>query len=437
MSKQLETAKGVRDWYSDKAILRKKIKTNLSSLFEKYGFMPLETPMIELQETLFKKGGDEIHSEVFKLSDRGKRDLALRFDHTVPLARFISTNDVNLPLKRYAIGEVFRDGPAQVEQGRYRIFTQCDVDIVGSKSLFAEFELLSLVKDAFNTLGLKDIELNINNRVILDTALNKLKVKENHKTQIISELDKLDKIGKNDVVNNIANITSDYLTKSKVEELLNVLEPNKSNEATYNKIANYLPQNQGLEDIKKIIDYSNKSNYDFVVFNPSLARGLDYYTGTVFEAYTKDKENLKAAISGGGRYDNMLREFTQSKEKIPAVGLSFGLERLVHILDDSNQKKNVSDLYLISMPGCMQYALDVANTLRLSNINVSVHLDEEKRIKKALKYANKEQIPYVGIIGDNELKTNSLALKNLSTGVQKNVDIQMAYVEIARNKVCN
>ena len=193
MPKEFKIAKGVKDWYGKDAILRNEIKDTLRRVFEKYGYNPLETPMIERAETMKFKGGQEIQKEIFTLKDQGRRELALRFDQTLPLARFVASNkDIKFPFKRYVIGEVFRDGPAQPEQGRYRVFTQCDVDILGVKNMIAESELLALAQDCFKELGLGNIIIKINNRKLLDGILDYADIPEKKKFEAIIILDKID-----------------------------------------------------------------------------------------------------------------------------------------------------------------------------------------------------------------------------------------------------
>jgi len=496
---EFELAKGVKDWYGESAILRNKIRDTLRNIFERYGYNPLETPIIEMQKTLGYKGGGEIQKEVFKLSDQGKRELALRFDQTVPLARFVATSgDVKLPFKRYAIGNVFRDGPTQPDQGRYRIFTQCDVDVLGVKDMSAEVELFSLARDAFKELGLGDVEVKINNRKLLEGVLDYANIPQEYRIKTIATLDKMDKIGLEGVreeLNNlkyknnikISNTTFDYLKNGYLEEelnilnkkfvenlliedlgkegfedfkdkalkvettgefitlidsyefegnnilnsdsvkkLLNVTQRQSNNEETYKGLCEIINSDigkEGLNEVGTILNYSNKMNYDFIQFDPTLARGLDYYTGTTIEVYLKDKSLVKSAILAGGRYDNMVGDF-KGNEEIPAVGFSFGLERLVMVLKNSeNVNKNTSQIYLIPMGDTKEECLKIANDLRSQGLNVDLELRTNCKPKKSIKYASSVGISNVAFVGENEIKENYLSIKNLKTGQQNKINL--------------
>lgn len=303
-----EIAKGVRDSYGEEAILRNFIRDTLRDVFERYGYAPIETPMIEREETLGYKGGGEIQKEVFKFTDQGKRKLALRFDQTVPLARFVaSRKDIKFPFKRYVIGEVFRDGPTQPEQGRYRIFTQCDVDVLGVKEMTAEAELFALAQDALKALGLGNVEIKINNRKLLDGILDYAGVPEKDKTSVIIDLDKMDKIGLEGVKKEILTLIKPKV----VSVLIDTIRIKGTNKETYNQLTKKISSKkgkQGLGEIKQLLDYADVMSLK-IQFDPSLARGLDYYTGTTIEVYLKNKNIVKSAILAGGRFDSLVGEF--------------------------------------------------------------------------------------------------------------------------------
>lgn len=425
MPKEFKIAKGVKDWYGEDAILRNEIKDTLKRVFERYGYNPLETPMIERAETVKFKGGEEIQKEIFTLKDQGKRELALRFDQTLPLARFVASNkDVKFPFKRYVIGEVFRDGPTQPEQGRYRVFTQCDADILGVKDMIAEAELLALAEDCFKELGLGNIIIKINNRKLLDGILEYAGVPDKNKLNTIIILDKMDKIGIEGVKKEIKLL----LPKEKVDKLISAITKAKNNNETYKKLTAIISSKngkQGLNEIKQLLDYSNGLN--FVEFDPSLARGLDYYTGTTIEVFLKDKSVVKSAVLAGGRYDNMIGAFSGSNQEIPAVGFSFGLERIAMILSDikKNLKSSNTKLYLIPINTAKE-CLKIALSLRNQGLNVDMDL-KGKRMGQAITYADSLGIPYAGIIGEDELKEDSITIKNLKTRKQEKIKINEAY----------
>jgi len=427
MPKEFKIAKGVKDWYGENAILRNEIKDTLRRVFERYGYNPLETPMVERAETMKFKGGQEIKKEIFTLKDQGRRELALRFDQTLPLARFVASNkDIKFPFKRYVIGEVFRDGPTQPEQGRYRVFTQCDVDILGVKDMIAEAELLALAQDCFKELGLGSIIIKINNRKLLDGILDYAAVPNSKKIETIIILDKMDKIGIEGVKKEIKLL----FPKETVDKLISAITKENNNNKTYKKLTGIISSKngkQGLNEIKQLLDYSKSLGLNFVEFDPSLARGLDYYTGTTIEVFLKDKSVVKSAVLAGGRYDNMIGAFMGSKQEIPAVGFSFGLERIMMIIKSirKNLKKSNTELFIIPI-NTTEQCLKIAEKIRKQKVNIDIDL-KSRKMGSSINYADSLGVPYVGIIGEDELKENSITIKNLKTRVQKKIKIDEVY----------
>ena len=427
MPKEFKIAKGVKDWYGENAILRNEIKDTLRRVFERYGYNPLETPMVERAETMKFKGGQEIKKEIFTLKDQGRRELALRFDQTLPLARFVASNkDIKFPFKRYVIGEVFRDGPTQPEQGRYRVFTQCDVDILGVKDMIAEAELLALAQDCFKELGLGSIIIKINNRKLLDGILDYAAVPNSKKIETIIILDKIDKIGIEGVKKEIKLL----FPKETVDKLISAITKENNNNKTYKKLTGIISSKngkQGLNEIKQLLDYSKSLGLNFVEFDPSLARGLDYYTGTTIEVFLKDKSVVKSAVLAGGRYDNMIGAFMGSKQEVPAVGFSFGLERIMMIIKSirKNLKKSNTELFIIPI-NTTEQCLKIAEKIRKQKVNIDIDL-KSRKMGSSINYADSLGVPYVGIIGEDELKENSITIKNLKTRVQKKIKIDEVY----------
>ncbi|MCA9459626.1 MAG: histidine--tRNA ligase [Nanoarchaeota archaeon] len=429
-----ELAKGVKDWYGEEAILRNQVRDSLREIFERYGYNPLETPIIERLETMSRKGGGEIQKEVFKLKDQGQRDLALRFDQTVPLARFVAMNrDLKMPFKRYAIGPVFRDGPTQPEQGRYRIFTQCDADIVGVKDMAAEAELFSLAKDAFSKLGLGEVEVKINNRKVLDGILDTIEIPEESKKASVIILDKMDKIGWKGVKEQLLNLSDSnekyIFDDKKIGKLFDLVKFQKDNLTTFSNIKSQIKSEKGLEgldEIKSLLDYAQTMKYNFIQFNPSLARGLDYYTGTTIEVYLKNRNIINSAILAGGRYDQMIGDFIGGNQEIPAVGFSFGLERIILAMQENNVsvKKSLVDIYLIPLEEKLKkHALVYANILRNSGLNVDIDMRANPKLIKSIKHADALGIVNVGLLGENEFEKNALSLKNLKYGKQETIPL--------------
>ena len=506
-----EPAKGTRDWYGSDTILRNRIRTTLGNVFERYGYDRLETPMIERLDALAFKGGGEIQKEVFRLTDQGGRDLALRFDQTVPLARYIaSVQDIKFPFKRYAIGEVFRDGPTQPDQGRYRIFTQCDVDVLGVAEMSAEAELFALAQDAFRELGLGGVDVNINNRKLLDGLLDYAGVVPESRLRAIVTLDKFDKIGRTGVEKELAELRSfespqgipdsslsevinayradprnfmnnaevkrvitgsvgldgladlsskladvridvaegagiianykfsgaSIITPESVEKILAISEAVGGNEEVFariEKVVSSVRGKEGLAEVRKLLDYSKTMGFDFIKLNPLLARGLNYYTGTTLEVYLQDRTLCQSAILAGGRFDNMVGEFRGNGEEIPAVGFSFGLERLAMVLGaKENIPKTVRQLYVVPIKNTTDRCLKVCHDLRNQGINVDMPLSPIK-VGKAVTYAVEQGIPFVGFIGEDELEKGTIRIKNLETATQEDVLISEVGKKLRNN----
>jgi len=401
-------AKGTKDINPEEKLKRDYVVSTLKKIFELYGFMPLETPILERYETLSAKfaAGDESDAlkETFKLKDQGGRVLGLRYDLTVPLGRFVAMNpQLKMPFKRYQIGKAFRDGP--IEKGRVREFWQCDVDTIGVKSMKSDAEILSLVKDAFKALNL-EVVIKVNNRKILDSILDYLKIK--NKDGVMISIDKLEKIGVSEVKKELKNKGVD-----KIDELIKILNIKGSNKDKIKKL-DFLKNKEGVDEINELIGYFNDFEFDL-----SLVRGLSYYTGTVFEVVLKDKK-LGCSVAGGGRYDNMIGNFMGKKEDVGAVGIAFGLEPISDVVK-FDEKTNVK-VYCIPI-GCYDKALNIVNELRENKINTDIDL-LNKKISKNLDYANKKGIPYVLFIGENELKLGKYKLKDMKSGKEEMLNVK-------------
>ncbi len=390
---EMTNAKGTRDISGSDAVLRNQIVSTLRSVFELYGFNPLETPPLERFETLASKyaGGDEILKEVFKLRDQGNRELALRYDLTVPLARFIASNpNLKMPFKRYAIGNVYRDGPLKL--GRYREFTQCDVDVVGSGSMASDAEMLKIALDAFERLGL-DVVVKVNNRKVLDALLEQAKVPEDKKETVILSIDKLEKFGREAVEKELAGKGIAAAVIMKLMQYISITGNSKEKMAKLRKIIS----SSGLDEIEQVLKLAGSRNVEFDV---SLARGLSYYTGTVFEVFLK-KSEITSSVAAGGRYDKMIGCFVGSGREYPAVGISFGLDV---IADAMNLGKKAAGLtvvkaFVISI-GEDKKAAEVVEKLRKEGINTDA--DYTGKVGKAIEYANYYGIPYVVFVGKKE-----------------------------------
>jgi len=409
---ELQTAKGVRDFPPEEKILRQQVVDILRTIFENYGFSPLETPILERFETLSAKyaGGAEILKETFKFKDQGDRDIGLRYDLTVPLARFVGMNpNLKLPFKRYEIGRVFRDGP--IKLGRYREFWQCDIDIIGSKSMVAEAELLTIVDEVFKKLKI-DIDLKINNRKLLDGIMIFAGIKENSNSAILS-LDKIEKIGQDGVEK---ELKEKGFSKDQIKKLFEAISKKKLSD--FEKL---LKDNEGVKELKELFLLLDELKISYK-FDPCLARGLAYYTGTVFEVFAK-KEAINSALAAGGRYDKMIGGFLESNKDYPAVGIAFGLEPITEILKTrvKDVKKTVTKYFIIPIK-TLKESLIVAKKLRDKEINTDIDL-MDRGISKNLDYANSLGIPFVIIIGPEELKQKKVKVRDMKSGKETFISV--------------
>ncbi len=417
---ELKNVKGSFDYASEDQIIRNYISSTLEEVFERYGYKPLSTSILCYYDllTLKYEEDNDIVNEIYKIKDQANRNLALRYDLTVPFAKYIATNkDITMPYKRYEIGKVFRDGP--VKKGRMREFIQCDVDSVGIEGQFVEAELIALAVESYKKLGI-DVVIKYNNRKLMTGIIEICGILSEKIPQTITIIDKFEKLTKQEIEEEFFKIglereqidrLIDYLNMS-LEEIMKVSE---------NKESIFLKE--GTKELYELNNYLEALNLSkYVKFSISLARGQEYYTGTVFEAYQVDGE-IKSSIGGGGRYDKMIGDFIGDGKIYPAVGISFGLDVIFDILkSNQNNKKTNTTVYIIPMQNNI-YAMKVAGYLRNKNINVDIEMNN-KKMKKALDYANSEEIPFVIIIGEEELKENKVVLKNMKTGTQIKVKIE-------------
>ncbi len=422
---KLEKAKGTRDLLPSEAIPRQEILDKLRKTFELYGFSPAETPILERYETLASKyaGGAEILKETFKLKDQGDRELGLRYDLTVPLCRLVGMNpQIKMPFKRYQIGPVFRDGP--VNLGRYREFYQCDIDIIGSKSMLADAELLSLASDVFKDLKLK-VNLNVNNIKLLNSILDYANIK-NNKDSVLLTLDKLDKLGLEAVK---AELKQKNVPESSIKKLIEIINLKGNNEAKIKKLKTTLKDLAGLSEIEELSKYCKSFKVDFEL-NLWLARGLSYYTGTIFEIKLIDSE-ITSSVGGGGRYDKIIGNFLESNQEYPAVGISFGIERIYDAIKKDQNKQTVVQAFVIPI-GVQEKAIPILQKLRESEINAEMDLSD-RGISKNLNYANALNIPYVLFVGEKELKAKKVKLKDMKSGKEELIALESAIKKIKKD----
>ena len=423
---ELRNVKGCADYSPREQFIRNYISDTLKKVFEKYGFKPLQTPILCYYDLLALKYDEDndILKEVYKVTDQGNRNLALRYDLTVPFAKYIAMNpNTKLPFKRYEIGEVFRNGP--VKLGRDREFIQCDVDSVGIEGQLTEAEFVALYVEAYKNLNI-DVIIKYNNRKFLSGIIIEAGIEEELVTDTITIIDKFEKMTKQELEKEFAKIG---LTDEQIEKLFMYLNMDA------NQLINIESKNEvlteGINELNTLKEYIEKLDLiDYVQFSPSLARGQEYYTGTVFEVYVKDG-SITSSIGGGGRYDKMITDFIGNGNKYPAVGVSFGLNVIYEILKDREEfaEKALTDIYIIPM-GTEIECLKIAQVLRKAGYKTEVEM-KNRKMRKALDYANVEHIPYVFILGEDELNNNCITVRNMIEKTQTQISIDNIVEEFA------
>jgi histidyl-tRNA synthetase len=422
MTIELRNLKGTGDFMPQEQRVRQEIIRKLQDIFEKYGYQPIETPIISYFDVLASKyaGGAEILKEVYKLYDQGGRELGLRYDLTVPFARLVGMNpEIRMPFKRYEIGKVYRDGP--VKTGRNREFIQCDVDMVGVKSVMAEAELMLMAVEVYKMLGL-DVYISYNNRKLLSGIIESVGIEPAFVSKVILSIDKLKKIG-NDGVE--AELLQLGIAAAKINILLKYMkmQPDELTDAFVSKQRNERIA-QGVKELNELVSYIESLGIrNALRFTPSLARGLEIYTGTVWEVFLTDG-SITSSVGAGGRYDNIIGAFIENGVDYPAVGMTFGLDVIYEalMLKDAIPVKPPVDLYIIPL-GTENACLKLATELRNKGLKVDVDM-ADRRLKKSLDFANKQGIPYVVVIGENELDSGALLLKEMKTGKEYIVSME-------------
>ena len=398
MKKMIEprTLKGFRDFLPKEARKRQYVIDTLRKVFESYGFEPLETPALEYAEILEEKYGEEGERLMYKFVDKGGRKVALRYDQTVPLARVVAqySNSIPLPFKRYQISNVWRGENPQA--GRFREFLQCDIDTVGTSSLLADAEIIACALESIRKLGFNNLCMNINDRDVFVGI----------ETKYMTIIDKLPKIGREAVKKELMRSMSEEDAESILGDLL------KQSKTTRLKSIFELLESLGF-----------KENKDFK-FDQTIVRGLDYYTGVIFELLDNNSSTL--SLGGGGRYDNLIGMF--SSKTVPAVGFSFGFDRLIEAMEEQNlfpaELTTTRVLVIVFSKELFEKSFKAASTLRGKGINTELYLEADVKIEKQLKYADQKNIPYVVLIGPKEAESNSATVKNMKTGEQKTVKLE-------------
>lgn len=424
-----KTLPGFMELLPNEQILFNEMKEKIQKTYEKFGFLPLDTPIIESSEVLLAKAGGETEKQIYRFN-KGDSDLSLRFDLTVPLAKYVSEYYSNLtfPFRRYQIGKVYRGEKAQ--RGRFREFYQCDIDIIGENelSIINDAEIPSIIYNTFKELGFDDFTISINNRKILNGLFTYLELQEKS-VDILRIIDKIDKIGRENVIKEIKELN---VEQSKIDTIMNFISITGNVPETISALKNMNIDNElfllGVSELEQVTNNIKlfgvpAENYKIDL---TIARGLDYYTGTVYETFLNKYRQL-GSVCSGGRYDNLSEYYTD--KKMPGVGISIGLTRLFFQLTDNKiieaGNRAISKVMIISMLDDFSKSIEVATKLRENGINTQIYTDNVK-VKNQLKYANRLNIPYVVIIGEDEIKNNTISLKNMESGEQNTVSIEEA-----------
>ena len=392
---KIQNVKGGYDFLPKEQKIRNYINSIIIENFKKYGFVNIETPILCYYDMLSDKydENNDILKEIYRLTDQGNRNLGLRYDLTVPFAKFIALNKnkISLPFKRYEISKVFRDGPVKV--GRDREFTQCDADVVGVKGQYIEAELLSLFVKTFKEFNI-EIIIKYNSRKLMTGLIIESGISEDLVPEVTTIVDKKDKLKDIEFNQMLLELG---LTEKVIKNLNNYFQMNLSTLNQVFKNTNNEKILKGLEEVNNLSEYLRQLELNCCNFDITLARGQNYYTGNVFEVYDK-RERIKGSIAAGGRYDEMIGNFIGDGKEYPTVGISFGLSAIYELLKkDLEKEKSNTDIFIIPM-GTEIESLKLANQFRKNGYNVDIEMNKRK-LKKSLDYANREKIKYVIVIG--------------------------------------
>ena len=432
MAMKPRTLSGFMELLPRRQVQMERIMEILRHSYSLYGFTPLDTPLIEASEVLLAKGGGETEKQIYRFT-KGDTDLSLRFDLTVPLAKYVALHysELTFPFRRFQIGKVYRGERAQ--RGRFREFYQADIDIIGDGKLDItnEAEIPSIIYKTFSTLGMKRFQIRVNNRKILNGFYSMLGLTEKS-GDIMRTVDKLDKIGA-DKVKTLLLGEGIELTEEQADEILKFIAIAGSNAEVLAALEGYQGRDgmfdQGLSELNTVVKYLaafGVPEENFAV-DLTIARGLDYYTGTVYETTMLDHPEI-GSICSGGRYDNLAEFYTDTQ--LPGVGISIGLTRLFFVLEDQGLLNDELltapvDVLVLPMTEDLSAAIGAATALREAGIRTQIHA-EQKKFKQKLSYADKLGIPYVILLGEDEIAQSKVALKDLTTGQQQLVRVEEA-----------
>ncbi len=421
------TLAGFMELMPNEQILFEQIKQKIEKTYQKFGFLPLDTPILELSEVLLAKAGGETEKQIYRF-EKGDTDISMRFDLTVPLAKYVAKNYGNLsfPFRRYQIGKVYRG--ERTQKGRFREFYQCDIDIIGDGelSVINDAELPSVIYNIFKELGFDDFTIRINNRKILNGLFESLNQKENA-TEILRIIDKIEKIGKEAVIEELEKIE---IPSDAINKIMDFIEIEGTTDEKLQKLNELNIKNEefekGLDELTQVVKYVRIFGIPEANFKVDLtiARGLDYYTGTVYETFLNQYREL-GSVCSGGRYENLAEYYTD--KQLPGVGISIGLTRLFYKLNELQlikaEKKSIAEVLLVPMVQDLTVPIQIATDLRKKGISTEVYLND-KKLKAKMKYADKLEIPYVIVVGEDEINSGIVKIKNMKTGEEKETSIQ-------------
>ena len=424
------TLKGFRDHLPESMLQREQLTDTARRVYQSYGFAPIDTPALEYEEILLGKGSEETDKQVYCFEDHGGRRVALRFDLTVPLARFSAQHlgELGTPLKRYQIAPVWRGENTQ--KGRYREFVQCDFDTIGTKSILADIETALVIHDLFVALGCESFKIHINNRKILTGLISSLGI-EDQTVTMLRCLDKLSKVGREIVAEEM--LATEGIKKEEVASLLSLTEITGTSEEILKEMQSLVTGNTvfsaGISELTQLVHGLAVAGVpdSRVHLDLSIARGLDYYTGSIFETFLDALPEI-GSVCSGGRYDHLAETYT--KTELPGVGASLGLDRLLAAMQEIGALENTpiaADILIVYFdPERSDDYLQLARQLRLSGLRVEMYA-EPKKIGQQLKYANRRGHRLAVIAGSEELEQSVCQIKDLHTGVAEQVSLQGGY----------
>jgi len=411
--------RGMRDFNTAEAIARREVLAVVEETFKRFGFSPIETPALENLNVLYAKTyGEESGKEIFKIEGE---DAALRYDFTVPLARFIAMNkDTPLPFKRYQIGPIWRkDEPQRM---RYREFLQADIDIIGSSELISDAEVVAVAAQVLDELGVSGYKILINDRIILNGILSFFGVPKEKNVEATRLIDKLPKVGNEEVIEGLVGLG---VKQENARSLIEFIIKEEDNDEKLNRVEANIGIKEEINKLRELIRliglYKVKGD---IVVDLSLARGLDYYTSFVWEFIVYDENGKRLpTIVAGGRYDNLIGTFLN--HQIPATGISIGIDRIMNVIGSSTDRKSYARVYVATVGNVLDYLLYVANALRAAGVNTDINVTK-RNIAKQLEYANAMRFRYVAIIGEREQSSNKLKLRDMVSGNEELLDIDEA-----------